>query len=149
VVDSRTHNGTPHTDVYVVQMSYDPAVAAARTGTSELAAAQAGLIQLDYLDPGADATPYTPDDEWELAVMGNIGSPNSQFEGVAPWNGDTHLGDYGVDVNSHTVWAVVDHSGDFAVVPEPSAMALLAAAAASIMMYRVRRGVPAQRVGGR
>ena len=139
VVDSQTHNGTPHTDVFVVQMSYDPAAAAARTGMSELSAAEDGLIQLDYLDPGADAMPYTSDDEWELAVKGNIGSSNHQFEGVGSWNGDTQLGDYGVDVNSHTVWAVVDHSGDFAVVPEPSALALLAAAAAAIMMYRVRR----------
>jgi hypothetical protein len=142
-VGSQKHNGTPHTDVYVVQMSYDPAAAASRTGMSELAAAQDGLIQLDYLDPGADATPYTSDDEWELAVTGNIGSQNHQFDGVGSWNGDTTLGDYGVDVNSHTVWAVVDHGGDFEVVPEPSALALLAVAAASIMIYRVRR------IGGR
>jgi hypothetical protein len=143
VVDSQTHNGTPHTDVYVLQMSYDPAAAAVRTGLSELAAAQAGLIQLDYLDPGPDATPYTIDDEWELAVQGNIGSHNQKFVGAGAWNGDMELGDWGVDVTSHTAWAVVDHPGDFEVVPEPSAIALLAAAAASIMMYRIRR------IGGR
>jgi hypothetical protein len=138
-VGSQPQNGITHTDTYVAQMSYDPVAVAARTGISELAAAEAGLIQLDYLDPGPDAMPYTSDDEWELAVKGNFGSSNQKFEGVAPWNGDTQLGDYGVDVNSHTVWAVVDHSGDFAVVPEPSAMALLAAAAAAVMIYHVRR----------
>jgi hypothetical protein len=142
-VDSQTHNGTAHTDVYVMQLSYDPAAAAVRTGMSEQAAAEAGLIQLDYLDPGPDAMPYTNDDEWELAVEGNIGSLDRQFEGLGAWNGDTRLGDYGVDVNSHTVWAVVDHGGDFAVVPEPSAIALLATAAAVIMMYRARH------IGGR
>jgi hypothetical protein len=106
---------------------------------SELAAAEAGLIQLDYLDPGTDSMPYTLDDEWELSVQGNIGSAKHKFAGVGSWNGDTELGDYGVDVNTHTVWAVVDHSGDFEVVPEPTAIALLAAAAVSIMIYRVRR----------
>ncbi len=124
-------------------MSYDPATAASRTGMSELSAAQNGLIQLDYLDPGADATPYTSDDEWELSVTGNIGSTNHEFHGVGSWNGDMTLGDYGIDVNSHTVWAVVDHGGDFEVVPEPSALALLAAATVSIMIYRARR------IGGR
>jgi hypothetical protein len=142
-VDSQTHNGTPHTDIYVVQMSYDPAAAAARTGLSELAAAQAGLIQLDYLDPGADATPYTIDDEWELAVQGNIGSQNHKFAGAGAWNGDMELGDWGIDVNTHTAWAVVDHTGDFEVVPEPATIALLAAGAAAAMIYRVRR------IGGR
>jgi hypothetical protein len=146
-IDSQTHNGTPHTDLYVVEMSYDPAAVSVRTGLSELASAEAGLIHLDYLDPGADAMPYTTDDNWELAVTGNIGGQN-HFVGAGAWNGDTNLGDYGVDVNSHMAWAVVDHSGDFAVVPEPSVLALLAAAAGAIMMYRVRRRAGFPHMGG-
>ncbi len=135
-VDSQTHHGAAHTDVFVMQMSYDPAAIAARTGMSEADAAQAGRIALDYLDPGTDGVAYTGDDFWALAVAGDIASSNSQFEGEGPWNGDLQLGDYGVDTVAHTVWAVVDHGGDFGIVPEPSSVALLVAACAAILVGR-------------
>ena len=32
------------------------------------------------------------------------------------------LGDYGVNTANHTVWAVVNHNSEFAVVPEPGAL---------------------------
>ena len=42
-------------------------------------------------------------------------------------DGDMTLGDWGVNTANDTVWAVVNHNSDFAVVPEPSTLALLAA----------------------
>ena len=117
-------------------MSYDPAAVAARFGVSEAVAAQTGLLNLDYLDPGLDGIVYTGDDTWTLAVAGNIGSSNEHFEGVMPWDNDMGLGDYGVDTASHTVWAVVNHTGDFGIVPEPSSVAMLLAVAAAVFACR-------------
>ncbi len=34
------------------------------------------------------------------------------------------LGSWGVDTVSNTVWAVLDHNSDFAVIPEPSTLVL-------------------------
>jgi hypothetical protein len=53
---------------------------------------------------------------------------------------DDLAGSWGVDVEKHESWAIVNNGGgDFAVVPEPSTFALLAAAAAALLAYRVRR----------
>ncbi len=40
-------------------------------------------------------------------------------------NVGNYLGSWGVDTATHTVWAVVDHNSEFAVVPEPASMSLL------------------------
>ena len=73
-------------------------------------------------------------------MLGNFGSSNDHFVGVGPWNGDMTLGDWGVNTSNHTVWAVLDHNSEFAVTPEPSTLALLAAGAYS--------GLPATAGGG-
>jgi len=127
VVPGQPIHGSLHTDKFVLQMSYDSLAVEQRTGLSELAAANAGFIQMEYLDQGLDAKAGTADDLWELAVLGNFGSTNNHFVGVGSWIGDMTLGDYGVDVQSHAVWAVLDHNSQFAVVPEPSTLALLGA----------------------
>ena len=62
VVDGETKNGSVHTDTFVLEMTYDPLAVRAMTGLSELAAAQAGLIQLDSLD--------STDDQWAPAAPG-------------------------------------------------------------------------------
>lgn len=49
------------------------------------------------------------------------------------------LGDWGVNTANHTVWAVIDHNSDFAVVPEPGTLALLAVAAIGLLAYAWRR----------
>lgn len=123
VVDGETKDGSVHTDTFVLQMNYSPLAVEAGTGLSELGAAEAGLIQMDYLDEG-------PDNQWENAVFGNLGSSNDHFVGVGTWSGDTTLGDWGVNASNHTVWAVLDHNSQFAVTPEPSTLTLLAAAGA-------------------
>ena len=90
-MDGQTKDGSVHTDTFVLQMTYDPLGVMARTGLSELAAAQAGLIQMDYLDMGLDGIAGTADDQWKPAVLGNFGSTHDHFVGVArgtttrPW----------------------------------------------------------------
>ena len=121
VVDGQTKNGSVHTDTFVLQMTYSPLIVEQRTGLSDVAAAQAGLIQMDYLDEGSS-------DPWEPAVLGNFGSSNDTFVGVGAWNGDTRLGDWGVNTTNDTVWAVVNHNSEFAVVPEPSTLVLFGVA---------------------
>jgi len=50
---------------------------------------------------------------WVNAVSANIGGTPSFVAG--PWTADYALGTYGVDVSTGTVWAVVNHAGDFSV----------------------------------
>ncbi len=80
------------------------------------------MIYLVWLDPG--------DGRWENAVRGNVGTNLGGFRRGAWPSGDMTLGDWGVDTADHTVWAVLDHNSQFAVVPEPGTLALLMAAAA-------------------
>ena len=128
-VNGQTRHGSVHTDVYVLEMGYDPAEIARITGLTEFDAAAAGLMTLGYLDRGPDGLLGTDDDRWTLAVAGNFGSANAQFMGDRPWSDlmDTTLGDYGVDTLTHTVWAVLDHNSQFGVaafgVPEPATLA--------------------------
>jgi hypothetical protein len=116
------------TSPFVLQMSYNP------MGSEEAAAAE-GLIYLAWLDPG--------DGQWENAVRGNVGGNPSGFQLGAWVPGDMRLGDWGVNTADHTVWAVLDHNSQFAVVPEPSTLALLAAAAVfgfQFSVFSCRRG---------
>jgi autotransporter-associated beta strand protein len=131
-----TLGGTSQTSPFVLQMGYNPALLAGGAGGEGTAAAE-GLIYLAWLDPG--------DGQWENAVRGNVGG--SQLSGVGcqlgPWPGnDMTVGDWGVNTANHTVWAVLDHNSQFAVVPEPGTLALAAAAVFSLQfsVFSCRRG---------
>src|SRR5208283_1966362 len=78
-------------------------------------------------------------DQWLNAVAGNIGTNLGGFHLGAWLPGDMTLGDWGVDMTSHTVWAVLDHNSDFAVVPEPSTLSLLAAGGLGLLAAVRRR----------
>jgi len=154
--------GTTHTqtDKFVLQMSYNPADLQATmnaTGKTEAQLAAAGFLYLGWLD--TQGTETTADDVWRNAVEGN-------FTGIA-YNGsglldsydhyksdDFHVGhvpgkgagnftvgDWGVDVAAHTVWAVLDHNSQFAVLPEPSMFILGAFGAAGLIAVVRRRRV--------
>jgi len=49
------------------------------------------------------------------------------------------LGRWGIDSGSNFVWAVVNGSGDFAVIPEPTSLALLGLGAAALLGRRRQR----------
>ena len=82
----------------------------------------------------------TETNEWVNAVEGNIGG-TAKFFGRG-YNAETDfvLGYYGIDVENGTVWAVLNHNSDFAVIPEPGSWALLALGAGAVLGWRKRRG---------
>lgn len=53
--------------------------------------------------------------DWERAVDRNFGG-EAKFI-IGPWQSGYELGSYGVDPATRTAWAVVNRSGEFAVVP--------------------------------
>jgi autotransporter-associated beta strand protein len=119
----------------VLSLSYAPG----------LAPAAAQDVYLGWFDPASTS--------WVNAIDGNFGGASSFFQGswgdyLAATPGATPasaLGVYGHDPASSTVWAVVDHNSDFAVivVPEPGTLALaglgLTVAIATGLRHR-RRG---------
>ena len=128
-------DGTSQTSPFVLEMTYNPSLLPLGA-SSEGPWASNKQIYLAWLDPN--------DGKWENAIMGNIGANLGGFQ-LGDWpTGDMTLGDWGVDTTNHVVWAVLDHNSDFAVVPEPSTLALLAAGAAGLFAYgrwRRRRAV--------
>jgi autotransporter-associated beta strand protein len=127
------------TDPFALQMSYSPAA----LGGVESTLAAEGLLVLGWLD----TTMNQPFGLWENATMANFGSglPGDVFANVqSSWdafasanaitdaNVGNFLGSYGVDVAHHQVWAVVNHNGQFAALPEPASWELLAAALALV-----------------
>ncbi|MES2707390.1 MAG: autotransporter-associated beta strand repeat-containing protein [Verrucomicrobiota bacterium] len=63
---------------------------------------------------------------WVNAVLGNTGTGNTGFINGA-YDGNPVLGHYGVDTATGSVWAVLNHNSDFAVitVPEPGSCAFI------------------------
>jgi len=78
-----------------------------------------------------------------------VQSPCSGYQGV--WNAfvaqfgvsDGNLGlfarSWGVEIDTNEVWAITDHQGEFAVVPEPSTLALTAVGAIGICWIACRQ----------
>jgi hypothetical protein len=90
-------------------------------------------------------------DEWVNAVEGNSttgGSAVANYKGsYATFAADHHIGEatlsnylgsFGVDIDSDTVWAVLDHNSHFGTVPEPATMSFLALG--GLALLRRRRG---------
>ena len=101
-------------------------------------------LQMSYLP---DALPGGADNEAALAAAGSIVldvSYRTQFMGVGSIP-DGVLGHYGININSHTVWAVVGCNGEFAVyssantVPEPGTIAMLVSAMGGLLAIAGRK----------
>ena len=114
---------------YVLQLSYSPGSITA-LGLTEQAA------YLGYFDAAFG--------HWVNAIAGNTPSGNA-FGGAAIQGAFTSanftLGAYGVDTTNNVVWAVVDHGGVFAVIPEtPTSATLIGGFGLLCFMQRFRRG---------
>lgn len=85
-------------------------------------------------------------DTWVNAVAGNSstgGSAVTNFAGsfaasTAQATAD-YLGSWGYDTSANTVWAVLDHNSEFAVVPEPSAVFLVVAGLGMLALCGAKR----------
>jgi len=134
-----TFNSTTHqTDDFVLALSYDPN----QTG------AGSPLFLGTFVGNG-----------WVSAVSQNIitaamllGDPTTgEYAGRYPYSWTTFqqdhpgatlaqdLGAYGIDLSGHTVWAVLDHNSDFAVIPEPTSLGLLGLGALGLLARRGKR----------
>jgi fibronectin-binding autotransporter adhesin len=110
--------GAGVTDTFVLQMSYNEAllgVDGPSAAQHEAAGAALGRIFLAWNDGGT----------WVNAVTGNTGGTAQFFnrDYSAGLDGTT-LGHWGVDTTTNTVWAVLNHNSEFAVIPEPSTLVL-------------------------
>jgi hypothetical protein len=88
--------GNEETDVYVLSISYDPALCR----QEDLKSALFGLATKDA------------DGKWVNAVDKDFGGAGKFVEG--PWHKGYALGTYGIDPNKKTVWAVINFNGVFA-----------------------------------
>jgi len=105
-----------------------------------------GDLFLGWLDtrPESDSA-----GEWVNSVAGNsvnlvapetayLGSWETYLADFSPASPAAALGAWGVDSSAASMWAVVDHNSEFAIVavPEPGTWLLLAAAAAGLKVWQ-------------
>ena len=124
--------GAYQVDPFVLRMSYDPTQLSSIYGLSEADAIAHGNIGLGYLDPSSN--------QWVFSTAHTYGG-TSTFMGLGAYNPatDTAVGDYGVDPSTHTVWAVENMSGQFAVCPRAVPILLLGTGVVSLLGYGWRR----------
>ncbi len=90
--------GSYHTDEYTLSMSYDDN----RLLPTELGSGLLGLAT------------RAKKGNWINAVDMNVGGSTKKFV-LGPWKPGYALGTYGIDLKTHTAWAVINYTGDFAV----------------------------------
>lgn len=90
--------GADKSDTFVISMTYT-------TTNFNTTALQSGIFYLGARDASGN---------WTNAVDLNVGGTKNFVVGA--WNSTLGLGTYGVNTANHTVWAVVNHAGDFAAI---------------------------------
>ncbi|MFI5382398.1 MAG: PEP-CTERM sorting domain-containing protein, partial [Tepidisphaerales bacterium] len=110
------------TGTYAMSMTYAPP-------PNEAVAAAAGEIELAYFDNTGHWVPAEPN----AHMVGGIHDPiPTDFSSFA-------VGTYGVNIDQHVVWEVLDHNSFVAVVPEPATIGLLGLSALGLTIRRRRR----------
>jgi fibronectin-binding autotransporter adhesin len=130
-LNNDTSSDHVQTDIFALSMDYDPT----KLPASEALVAASGKLYLGWLDTIPTDATYN---HWINAVAGNFGG-SAVFEGAIAFNPNTNfvLGEWGVDTMTHTVWAVLNHNSEFAVVvPEPTSLGLLGLGALSLLSRR-------------
>lgn len=72
---------------------------------------------------------------WNGTAWVNAGSGSD----LGAYAGQLTVGSWGVDTTAHTAWVVLNHNSDYAVVPEPSTLAMLAGALLGLIAYAWRK----------
>jgi len=92
--------GSTQTDTYCLSLGYD---------SSAVSDALAQTGQVGIATKGSSA--------WVNAVGANTGSTTTTFV-IGAYDSTKHgLGTWGVNLSTHTFWAVINYNGDFAVAP--------------------------------
>ena len=155
-IQATSSDGRTKTNPFALEATYNQADFDNTYSLSELEELINGCLFLGWLNTAIDGNPndITGDDRWVHAVQGNFDNmptnPNRHDEhgvignayigtlqeyidgtatsipGLTKLAGEIRPGDHGGDPESNTVWAIVDHNSDFAVVPETSTYALFA-----------------------
>jgi hypothetical protein len=152
--------GLPSGVAYALQISYDDRINTFLNGSTGSATVQDSYVVKQVTNSSGDVM-------WENAVLDNTTSGSQAQTAVAmPLNNvydssgnlveegflnmeyaqgytlSQLVGSWGVDLADQQAWAIVNSGGgDFAVVPEPSTFVLLGAAAAGLLVYRLRRRI--------
>jgi hypothetical protein len=90
--------GSTQTDTYVVSLAYDVNLCSDYVATT-----------------GKVGVAIKGSTNWVNAINGNTGGTPKFVLG--PYSASYGLGTYGMDIATHTAWAVVNFNGDFAVAP--------------------------------
>ena len=154
-IQAATSDGRVKTNPFALEATYTQEDYDATYSQDEYIELINGCLFLGWINSALDGDPttITGADRWVHAVQGNydnmpdnanrhdehgvigsaiIGSLQNYIDGTATSiqgltkaAGEIRVGDHGGDPNGNTVWAVIDHNSDFAVIPEPSTYALI------------------------
>ncbi len=117
-------------DLFVLQMSYDPAAAATSPSDIYLATYDGGAwVNAISTNLGNNAT------GGQLGYVGSF----AQFQIDYPGALNSYIGAYGVDPVAKTAWAVLNHNSEFAVIPEPSLLVVGGLATLGLASVGIRR----------
>jgi hypothetical protein len=92
-----TDIGNRYADTYALSLSYNPK----KAGNIDLTNGKFAIVTQDKKG------------NWVNAVKLNSGGTPTFVLG--PWDASYDLGTYGIDLATHTAWAVIDYTGNFAV----------------------------------